>query len=61
MESIYNKNSKIKYNFISLYCNNDSGEINAQCVDNLDDMTENAIMKEFDDLYDREQRLIYGN
>lgn len=61
MESIYNKNSKIKYNFISLYRNNDSGEINAQCVDNLDDMTENAIMKEFDDLYDREQRLIYGN
>ena len=58
MEAIYNKDSKIKYNFISLYRNSDSGEINAQCVDNLDDMTENAIMKEFDDLYDREQRFI---
>ena len=61
MEAIYNKDSKIKYNFISLYRNSDSGEINAQCVDNLDDMTENAIMKEFDDLYDREQRFIYGD
>ena len=46
---------------LSLYRNSDSGEINAQCVDNLDDMTENAIMKEFDDLYDREQRFIYGD
>ena len=61
MEAIYNKDSKIKYNFISLYRNSDSGEINAQCVDNLDDMTENAIMKEFDDLYDREQRFIFGD
>ena len=53
--------TKIKYNFISLYHSKDNGEISVECVDNLDDMSENAIMKEFDDLYDREQRFIYGD
>jgi len=54
------KQNKLDYKFISL--NRDiQGGIECESVSDLSDLTHNAIMEEFDALYDREQRLIYGN
>ena len=56
----YEKKNRQEYRFISLYRNNDSEPIQIESVSRLSDLTHNAIMEEFDALYDREQELIYG-
>lgn len=50
---------KIQYNFLSLY--RDDKTIAYEVADTLLQLEHNAIMEEFDALYDREQGLIYGN
>lgn len=60
MAASYQKGpKKLKYNFISLYKTNDG--IMFENADKLTDITHNAIMDEFDQLYDREQEMLYGN
>lgn len=51
-------NPKLNYNFISLYKSETGVEI--ESADQLTELSHNAIMEEFDQLYDREQRLIYN-
>jgi predicted ATP-dependent endonuclease of OLD family len=53
------QNKPLQYQFISLYQSKDG--IQAESVNELSDLTHNAIMEEFDALYDREQNLIYGD
>lgn len=60
MEAMYGKNKKLKYKFISLY-HAENGETKAETADRLGDIEHNAIMDEFDELYDREQRMMDGN
>lgn len=57
----YQKNDKkkLQYNFMSLY--RDDRTIICESSDSLLQLEHNAIMDEFDALYDREQGLIYGN
>lgn len=57
----YQKNDKkkLQYNFMSLY--RDERTIICESSDSLLHLEHNAIMDEFDALYDREQGLIYGN
>lgn len=45
--------------FLSLY--KDEGKIAFECAKELQELQHNSIMEEFDALYDREQRLIYGD
>lgn len=60
MAATYNKdNTELKYNFISLYQTGDG--INGETAPNLSELNHNAIMEEFDDLYDREQEMLYDN
>lgn len=60
MAASYQKGmKKLKYNFISLYKTNDG--IMCENADKLTDITHNAIMEEFDQLYDREQEMLYGD
>ncbi len=54
-----NNDKKMKYNFMSLYKTEDG--IACEKADRLSDLSHNAVMEEFDLLYDREQELIYGN
>lgn len=54
------KQQKLEYKYISLNRNID-GRIECECVNDLSDLTHNAIMEEFDAIYDREQGLIYGD
>ena len=49
----------LQFNFISLYKTNSN--IRLESVGHLNDLTHNAIMEEFDQLYDREQGLLYGH
>ena len=49
---------KLKIQFLSLYKEED--RLAFEQADNVGDLRHNAIMEEFDALYDREQRLIYG-
>lgn len=60
MAARYPQNAKkpLQFTFMSLYRTKDGVE--AECADNLADLTHNAVMEEFDALYDREQELIYG-
>ncbi len=51
--------SNLRYNFISLF--EDGSKIRYENAFCLDDLTHNAVMEEFDDLYNREQGLIYDN
>lgn len=60
MEAQYGKNRKLNYNFISLYRDED-GEIKAENSDDLNGLNHNPIIEEFDELYNREQRLIDEN
>ena len=62
LNAVYDKdkNKHISYNFISLY-KNDKGIVQAESGSELSDLVHNSIMEEFDNLYDREQGLIYGN
>lgn len=57
MEALYGKNKKLKYKFISLY-HLENGEIKVETADELGKIENNAIMEEFDNLYDREQRMM---
>ncbi|MDO5135216.1 MAG: AAA family ATPase [Eubacteriales bacterium] len=50
--------SSLDINFMSLY--NDAGELKCEMKPNASDLEHNAIMQEFDAMYDREQRVIYG-
>ena len=54
------KKSKLEYKFISLNRNIDDS-IECESAEDLSNITHNAIMEEFDALYDREQGLIYGS
>lgn len=60
MEALYGKNKKLKYKFISLY-RSDNGEIQAEAVSELGEIKHNSIMEEFDELYNREQRMMDGD
>ena len=57
----YQKTSKkeLQYNFISLYKTNNG--IECEVAEQLHELEHNAIMDEFDQLYDREQDLLYGD
>ena len=61
MLSVYPESNPehLKINFLSLYKEN--GKVAFECANGLQDLKHNAIMEEFDALYDREQRLIYGD
>lgn len=52
------KNS-LEFNFMSLYRAEDG--IECETAERLMDLEHNAIMEEFDNLYDREQEMLYGN
>lgn len=45
--------------FLSLY--KEDGKIGFECAKDIQDLQHNAVMEEFDSLYDREQRLIYND
>lgn len=47
--------------FMSLYRDDETHELKYEMEKTLSDLEHNAIMQEFDALYDREQRIIYGN
>ncbi len=53
------KKKPLKYNFISLH-KSENGVI-LETADTLSALRHNAVLEEFDDLYDREQRLLYGD
>lgn len=53
------ENKKIDIRFISLYKKGEN--ILAESGSKLSDLSHNAIMEEFDNLYDREQRFFYEN
>lgn len=47
--------------FLSLYREDESQELKWEMEQAASDLKHNAIMQEFDAMYDREQRVIYGN
>lgn len=47
--------------FISLYKDEETNEIKYEMEQTASDLKYNAIMQEFDAMYDREQRVIYGD
>ena len=53
------KKKPLQYSFLSLY-KSDNG-IMLETAESLSDLSHNAVLEEFDDLYDREQGLLYGN
>ena len=59
MAAMYPKEDteNLQYNFASLY-RTESG-VEMESASRLTDLTHNAIMEEFDQLYDREQELLY--
>lgn len=61
MLSVYPEKNpdQLKINFISLY--KDDKKVVFETAKDLQDLQHNAILEEFDALYDREQRLIYGD
>lgn len=52
---------KLDIQFMSLYHGTDSNDLNYEVKKTASDLEHNAIMQEFDAMYDREQRIIYGN
>ena len=50
--------SKLKINFVSLF---EDGKIQYESAGTLNELSHNSVMEEFDDLYDREQRILNGN
>lgn len=54
-----NAKKALKYNFMSLY-RTESG-IECEATERLSALEHNAVMEEFDLLYDREQEMLYGN
>lgn len=59
MVARYGKDA-LEYNFISLYCGEDKS-IKFETADSLFGLENNAVMKEFDLLYDREQEMLYDD
>ncbi len=57
MEALYAPKKKINYKFISLYRSED-GEVEAESADDLGGIEHNAIMEEFDEMYNRELRMM---
>lgn len=47
--------------FVSLYKNEETHNIEFEMQGSASDLVHNAIMEEFDAMYDREQRIIYGD
>jgi len=47
--------------FMSLYRDEQTGDVNFELEETASDLKHNAIMQEFDAMYDREQRFIYGD
>ncbi len=52
---------KLDIRFMSLYREENDRELKFEIQNSASDLTHNAIMQEFDALYDREQRVIYGD
>lgn len=46
---------------MSLFRDEDTGNVRFELEKMASDLKHNAIMQEFDAMYDREQRIIYGN
>ena len=57
LDAEYNKGNGLEYRFISLY-RDESGRVEVDAANTLSGLSHNAIMEEFDALYDREQELI---
>lgn len=53
--------SKLDIQFISLYHDEATNKLQYEMKQTASDLKYNAIMQEFDEMYDREQRIIYGN
>ena len=47
--------------FVSLYCDAKTNDVKVEMKKTASDLEHNAIMQEFDAMYDREQRIIYGD
>lgn len=54
-------NAQMNIQFMSLYYEKGSSKLQYEIKDKLSDLEHNAVMEEFDALYDREQELIYGH
>jgi hypothetical protein len=46
---------------MSLYRDEETNTVKYEMASSASDLKNNAIMQEFDEMYDREQRIIYGN
>jgi hypothetical protein len=51
---------KLDIRFMSLYRDEEENSIKYEMASSASDLKNNAIMQEFDEMYDREQRIIYG-
>lgn len=63
MLTVYSElnSSKLDIRFMSLYKDEETNEVNYEMKETASELENNAIMQEFDAIYDREQRIIYGN
>lgn len=52
---------KLDVRFLSLYRDGATKDVHYEMKNSASDLTHNAIMQEFDAMYDREQRIIYGD
>lgn len=52
---------KLDIQFMALYKDEQTNEIKYEIESSASELEHNAIMQEFDAMYDREQRIIYGN
>lgn len=53
--------NKLDIRFMSLYKDTEKNELKYEMKNTASDLENNAIMQEFDAMYDREQKVIYGN
>ena len=53
--------TKFDVRFLSLYKDENTHDVHCEMTNSASDLVHNAIMQEFDAMYDREQRIIYGN
>lgn len=51
---------KLDIRFVSLYRDEQTQDVNYEMKNLASELTHNAIMQEFDAIYDREQSIIYG-
>lgn len=52
---------KLDIQFVSVYRDEETLSVNCETQNSASDLIHNAIMQEFDAMYDREQRIIYGD